>query len=368
MLPELFARLFDNWSRSTSLSAPLFVVTASSVGVVSVGVVQRHHVRGWAERVDARYGLPELVRRLVRETSEGPVEAEFAIDEGVNLGGFDGRVQAEAGSCQVPSGYSVWEVSTERSVGSKADADYDNRDAAPPGWSMPETAYVAVSLRAWRERAEWAEQRTREGRWREVRALGLDDVMSWLADAPMTELWLADRLTLHPEELQLGSRWWNEYRRGTGGLFDRHVALAGRSHAATELRRRIDDDAGPIVVEAAAVEEALEFIAAVGEASDELANDENLLHRMMFVSGQHALQRLLAEEGPEMVLVLTDPELSSAVGPSKHTVVITRWWRCEQTPARCCTAGCGRGPPSAATSTSLARPWRGCGAWRRTRA
>ena len=272
--------------------------------------------------MDARYGLPELVRRLVQETSGGAVEAEFAIDEGVDLSGFDGKVQAETGSRRVPSGCSVWEVSTEQSVGSKADNDYDTRDAAPPGWSMSETAYVAVSLRAWRKRGEWAEQRTREGRWREVRALGLDEVMSWLADAPKTELWLADRLKLHPEELEVGSRWWDERQRGTGGLFDRRVALAGRSHAAAELRRRIVDDAGSIAVEAAAVEEALEFIAAVGEASDELANDENLLDRMVFVSGQHALQRLLTEEGPEMVLVVTDPELGSAVGPSRHTVVI----------------------------------------------
>ena len=54
--------------------------------------------------------------------------------------------------------------------------------------------------------------------------------------------------------------------------------------------------------------------------------------------------------------------------PTPRCWAITRWWRCEQTPARCCIRGCGRGPPSAATSTSLARPWRGRGAWRRTRA
>ena len=46
---------------------------------------------------------------------------------------------------------------------------------------------------------------------------------------------------------------------------------------------------------------------------------------------------------------------------------ITRWWRCAQTPARCCILGCGRGRLSAATCTSLVRPWRACGAWRRTR-
>ena len=289
---------------------------------MSVRVVQRHHVRSWAERLNARYGLPELVCRLVQETSGGPVDARFATDEGIDVGGFDGTVQTEAGSRWVPSGRSVWEVSTERSVGTKADDDYENRREAPPGWSMPETTYVAVSLRAWLRRGKWAQHRTGDGRWREVRALGLDDVMSWLAEAPRTELWLAERLGLHPEELALASRWWEDRQRGTGDLFDRSVALAGRSDAAEELRRRIAGSRAPIVVEAAAIDEALEFIAAAGEASDESAIGERLLDQMVFVSGRRALQRLLAEEGPEMVLVVTDPELGTEVVESRHTVVI----------------------------------------------
>ena len=279
-------------------------------------------MRSWADRLDARYGLPELVCRLVQETSGGPVDARFDTDEGVDVGGFDGTVQDEAGSRWVPIGCSVWEVSTQRSVGTKADADYENRREAPSGWSMPETTYVAVSLRAWQRRGQWAELRTGDGRWREVRAFGLDDVMALLAEAPLTELWLAKRLGLHPDELKLASRWWEDRQRSTGGLFDRSVALAGRSDAAEELRRRIDGSRDPIVVEAAAIDEALEFIAAAGEASDESAIGERLLDRMVFVSGRRALQRLLAEEGSELVLVVTDPELGTEVVESRHAVVI----------------------------------------------
>ena len=289
---------------------------------MSVRVVQRHHVRSWADRLDARYGLPELVWRLVRETTGGPVDARFATDEGVDVGGFDGTVQTEAGSRWVPSGRSVWEVSTERSVGTKAGDDYENRREAPPGWSMPETTYVAVSPRAWQERGTWAQQRTGDNHWREVRAIGLDDVMAWLAEAPRTELWLAERLGLHPEELALAARWWEDRQRSTGDLFDQCVALAGRSDAAEELRRRIAGSHNPIVVEAAAIDEALEFIAAAGEISDESAMGARLLDRMVFVSGRRALQRLLAEEGSEMVLVVSDPELGTEVVESRHAVVI----------------------------------------------
>ena len=281
---------------------------------MSVGLVQRHHVRSWADQGDARYGLVELVQRLVEETANGPVVVEFAIDEGVDLGGFDGKVRAEAESRWVPDGGSVWELSVRRDVGTKANDDYANRVAAPAGWSMSETVYFAVSLRAWQDRDAWAEARTAERRWSRVRALGLDDIMSWLSVAPSTEFWLAERLGLRPDEFQPAARWWEQHQDGTGGLFSGVVVLSGRGDEAEDLQRRIADGGGPVIVEAAAVGEALEFIAAVGEASEGSAAGRPLIDRMVFVTGPNAWRRLLAEKEPRLVLVATDP--SARRGPS----------------------------------------------------
>ena len=217
---------------------------AANVHDMSVGSVRRHHVRSWADRLDARYGLAELVLRLVEETSCGSVVAEFAIDEGADLGGFDGRVRAKGGSHWVSVGGSVWELSVRRDVGTKADQDYERHVAAPPGWSMSETVYSAVSLRAWRDRHDWAETRTAERRWARVQALGLDDIMSWLSVAPLTEFWLAERLGLHPDELEPAARWWQQHQDRTEGLFNRAVVLSGRGEAAEDLERRIGTGAG----------------------------------------------------------------------------------------------------------------------------
>ena len=94
------------------------------------------------------------------------MRAEFATDEGVDLGGFDGLVCAKDATRWVPDGRSVWELSTRRDVGTKANEDYRNRVAAPSGGSMSETTYVAVSLRAWNKRRNWAAERTAEARCR----------------------------------------------------------------------------------------------------------------------------------------------------------------------------------------------------------
>lgn len=289
--------------------------------VVSVGLVQRHHIQRWADQANSRYGLAELMLRLVEETAGGEVDAQFALDEGADIGGFDGTAQADVGSRWVPGGRSVWEISTERSVGTKASRDYSNRATAPEGWDTAETVYFAVSLRVWRGRDRWAAERTVEPRWREVRAFGLDDIVSWLRAAPKAEFWLARRLKLHPEEFEIGPQWWQGRQHGTGGLFDTAVALAGRRSAAEDLEKRIADGRGPIVVEAPAIEEALDFIAAAGEASD-APGGGCLLDRMVFVSGANAWQRLVSEEVPPMVLVATDPELASDLGQVEHTVVV----------------------------------------------
>ncbi len=272
--------------------------------------------------MDARYGLAELVLRLVEETACGPVEAEFAIDEGVDLGGFDGRVRAEAGSRWVPVGGSVWELSVRRDVGTKADQDYEGRVAAPPGWSMPETVYSAVSLRAWRDRHAWAETRTAERRWGRVQALGLDDIMSWLSVAPLTEFWLAEGLGLHPGELEPAARWWRRHQDRTGGLFNCAVVLSGRGDAAEDLGRCIGDGSGPVIVEATSVGEALEFVAAVGMSEERSTGTDPLMDRMVFVTGPNAWRRLLAEEGPTLVLVATDPEFGVDLASTPHAVII----------------------------------------------
>ena len=289
---------------------------------MGVGFLQRHHVRSWADQVDARYGFVELVRRLVAETANGLLEAEFAIDEGVDLGGFDGKVRAEAESRWVPAGGSVWELSVRRDVGTKANEDYAKRVTAPVGWSTSETVYSTVSLRAWQMRVTWAEARTAEHRWSRVQALGLDDIMAWLSGAPQTEFWLAERLGLCPEEFIPAGRWWEQHQDRTGGLFNRALVLSGRGDAAAGLQRLIAEGSGRVIVEAAAVEEALEFIAAVGEASGGYASGSPLIDRMVFVTGPNAWRRLLAEREPQRVLVATDPEFGVDIASTPHTVVI----------------------------------------------
>lgn len=73
----------------------------------SVLVVDATDIAQWANRRDAQELLPKLVRRLTLATLQESVQSiGFRADEGVQLGGWDGVVQASNGNAFVPAGVS----------------------------------------------------------------------------------------------------------------------------------------------------------------------------------------------------------------------------------------------------------------------
>ncbi len=288
---------------------------------MGIGLVERWHLAGWRSQIQARSKLPELISQLIEETTERSDCVVFPHDEGVDTGGYDGTVKDSSGSVWVPVGPSVWELSTRASPGTKAGDDYADRTRDPLGWDMAKSSYVQVSLRPWPERRLWAADRSAEGQWCEVRALGLDDIVAWLTDAPETELWLANLLGLHPSELTRGRKWWNEWLGHTGGLYDESVVLAGRSACEGEFLDRLEGNARSVTVEAESIEAALEFIAATAIGPQESEGAGSLLDRMVFVHGPNAWHRLHGESGHPLVLVACDPGLAQLPRSDVHTSV-----------------------------------------------
>ena len=288
---------------------------------MTVGLVERPHLENWASWPEAQSLLPELVRRLVVETTGGVADAHFASGKGVHLGGFDGRVQGAPGSMWVPQGSSVWELSTEARPGPKAAKDFEERPNAPVDWVKRETSYVALSLRPWSNTDEWVAERVGRG-WKSVKALGLDHLVSWLAEAPLTELWLADQLRLQGSQLTPGRRWWQERLDRTGELLDAPVMLAGRSAAAEALRAQLESAKSPIIVEAVSVEDALDFIAAVCAQPVSSDGGSSTLDRTVFVHGPDAWTPLKGNQGSPMVLVPTDPVVGDSSTGDRHVVVV----------------------------------------------
>ncbi|MDQ3650626.1 MAG: hypothetical protein M3458_10235, partial [Acidobacteriota bacterium] len=82
--------------------------------MASIMLVNATDIDSWANRRTARDLLPQLLRRLVRATTERVKFISVRADEGVQLEGFDGVLEVETGNEFVPGGKSVWEFGTNK--------------------------------------------------------------------------------------------------------------------------------------------------------------------------------------------------------------------------------------------------------------
>lgn len=231
--------------------------------------------------------------------------------EGVAAGDWDGSIRTTEATAWVPEGLSVWELSVNSSPNKKADEDYVKRADTPDGTATGDCTYVEAILRPWTFRASWATGK-RDGKvWRDVKALGLDDIETWLEAAPITWAWLSEELGLSPHGLRTGLTWWRDWAAQTNPALTPEVVLAGRAEAAQDFEDRLASSGSITTVAGASMEEVCAFVAAVAVNRDEQGKGK-MLARLAFVDDISAWRQLTASSQP-LVLVPRTPELASEI-------------------------------------------------------
>ena len=285
------------------------------------GLADQQELLRWADSIGSRSDLPRLIRKLILETGSGVVQLGFPAGAGVAAGGWDGTARATESTAFVPEGLSLWELSVEKSVGKKVDSDYVKRTTTPDGSTTSNCAYIAVSLRRFAKRSEWAETRSKEGRWREVRALGVDDLETWLEEAPVTHAWLSELLGLGPYGIRAGDSWWQDWSSATDPPMTPEVVLAGRSKAVTALHERFQGAASVTTIKGGSVEEIQAFVSAVGVRASNLSHDQ-MLARLALVDDIRSWRALRDHKQP-LVLIAATPDVQAELSiASKHHVVV----------------------------------------------
>jgi hypothetical protein len=269
------------------------------------GFADRHELLRWADSVGASSELPRLIRHLILETGSSVVHLGFPAGEGVRTGGWDGTVRTSEATPFIPRGLSLWELSVSKSPGTKADSDFEKRLDTPDGTPTSDSTYVAVSLRPWTKREEWASARAAQGRWQSVRALGVDDIETWLEDAPVTHAWLSDRLGLNPHGLEPAESWWRRWSMATTPNLPTELVLAGRSDAASDLRSRLAGRPRVTTIQGGSMEETLAFIAAAAHG-DPTSGEGYMLPRVAFVDDVVAWRMLIARRTSLVLVPLKD--------------------------------------------------------------
>lgn len=283
--------------------------------------VDSAQLKQWADRVSARSELPRLVRRLILETGRGVVQLGFPAGEGVSAGDWDGSVRATEATPFVPDGLSAWELSVNKSPGKKAEEDYAKRTSTPDGSPTREATYVAMSLRPWTKRAEWARDKHKDKRWRAVRPLNLDEIETWLETAPVTQAWLADQLGLEPYGLRAAESWWKTWSHSTSPPISPDLVLAGRKSLRGSIQTVLAGSPAITTITAPSIEEVLAFLAGLAIGFED-EDGGQLLARLAFVDSVASWRALQGTDQP-LILVPTTEEVRKEVGgESGHHVLV----------------------------------------------
>lgn len=285
------------------------------------GLIDRQGLLMWADSIAARSELPRLIRRLILETGHGVVQLGFPASEGVSAASWDGTVRAVGDGVYVPQGLSLWELSVEKNAGVKANKDYRKRTTGPDGLPPNQCTYIAVSLRPWMKREDWARDRNNEGRWKLVRAFGLDDIETWLESAPITHAWLSELVGLHPFGLVTPHTWWDTWSSATTPAFPRAAVLAGRQNNTDSLQNEIARAGRLITIRGSSRDEVGAFVAST-VLDSESKDGGALLAGTAFVDDVQAWRRLREHREPLVLLALNDAVAAEFAPGPLHTLIV----------------------------------------------
>lgn len=226
-------------------------------------------IQNWAsQRLVGRTQLPRLLRRLIQATTPDLERIQFAADEGVQTGGWDGIVTARTGNAFVPTGVSGWEMGVTKDVKGKADDDYEKRKQDPLGLDPKETTFVFVTSRRWTAKERWAQSRRDENHWADVRAYDADDLDTWLENAPAVHLWLSRLIGKYPHGAQALDDFWLNWTAKTSPPFSPALVIGGRQAAREWVEAWLRGEPAILALQGESPEEALAFLAAVIAAQE----------------------------------------------------------------------------------------------------
>jgi transcriptional regulator with XRE-family HTH domain len=260
----------------------------------------------WADTLDARGTLPELVRRLIRASGKAIRPIEFPAHEQVQRPGWDGIVESDEASEFVPAGTSVWELGVEKDPRKKAEDDFGKRTKATAGLDKKETTFIFVTPRKWQKKAEWRRAKQATGIWKDVRVYDSATLEEWLEQSPGVDAGLAGMLGKKPPGLTTIDDYWANLQAMTDPSLKPEVFLASREEEVKKLQAWLDGPPSAMVIEARSPAETIDFVAAYSRGP---SRAEWFGARALIVETRDAWRSVSAAAGAGLLLI-AHPSLS----------------------------------------------------------
>lgn len=278
---------------------------------------------------DGQELLPQLVAKLITASilKEAIREFRFPYGDQIYLHGGDGilAIDEAVQDIYVPSGISLWEMSTSMDPKSKADEDFDNAkdklaQAFPnliPAVTPDKATFVFVTSMSW-EAGKWINEKRKASNWKSIKVLDAVALEKWLEQCPAIMLWFANVCGLPAEGLYDAEQYLRRVGIGFGvSDISPELIVAGRDEDMKHLHDLVLQSNAEVYLRGESVEEAAAFMAA---ASLKEADAYGKKPPLIFADSRANLN-LLATTGAEATLVPVDSEALARV----KTIVGHKW-------------------------------------------
>jgi len=279
----------------------------------------------WADTLDARARLPQLVRKLIFATDDTIVKRDFPAGEGVQRTGWDGMLESAAGSDFVPLGISRWEMGVDKDPRSKAEGDFEKREKEPLGVDQSQTSFVFVTPRKWSKKLDWQQEKQALGIWKDVRVYDSSNLEEWLETAPAVDAWLARTTGRRPHGVVDIGEHWDNLTALTNPPLRPRVFLTSRADNIKQFSEWIARAPSALSIEASSPTEVVDFAAAYIASLEETEQNQREA-RIVVVESRDAWQvlsasknRLILIQHPRLVI---ERELVAQAVRQNHHVLL----------------------------------------------
>ncbi|MBB3271388.1 hypothetical protein FHW75_002543 [Pseudomonas sp. OG7] len=253
----------------------------------------------WADTLQGRDKLPELVEDLIWATATRVHRLRFLHGDMGQVRGFDGYLNVEANSPFVPNGKSIWEFGTNGAGKVKAEGDYAKRTGEVDVAVRAECTLVIISPRTWDtpkvKVEDWLDEKNALNEWKRVVYLDGPLLEGWLAQSPaVASRWARNAFKRAPQRGVLSTdEFWEFFSRRFDPALVEDVLLAGRESQADHLLRTLTQGSGRLAFAADTTDEVIAFAVAAIRKAPELVR-KPLEARTLIVETEEAARYLVS--------------------------------------------------------------------------
>lgn len=284
--------------------------------------ITTNDLEDWANRVDCKYNLPHLIRKLILATIElKEIKAiQFSYGEDVQTGGYDGELETTSEKIFIPLGESVWEFGTTNNKKGKADEDYEKRKKNPLDKNPSDVTYVNVNCKKYRDKKKWIGEKKKDNFWKDVRYLDAIDIEQWLELAPTVELWLAEKLKKPTLGIYTVEEYWKLWSENeTLKIIPEMLLGDSRLNETERVKSFLNNNEKVLYIKSINTDEAVAFPLAVFKAFEDLSELD-----IVVIDNRESFNLLIQVNSPLTIVAkfkLESIDLSSAIQKG-HKIMI----------------------------------------------